>query len=309
MQKQFFLFVAIMVFSITISAQSNIGKTVDTKQILPSHTDSLWMNQDIKPTVYLIGSVHNMHFNPDIHYSLNDLAEQIRLLKPDLVCGEITPEAFNQAMEGYFPPEAAFLAQMANELKYRFVPVDWRLDHATQSIACRVYPTSIENQTTNLTNNLKAKLKSSNNISIYDLLHDKLILNDLDSLYEKIIGVNAIAEIGNGSWHEQNRRAVENGLRKSENSKTIVFVFGMDHLPQLDRQLKAVGINAQIPKRLFTPSKDYKVSEAVLKRWKRNLENLKSIRDKRIPATYDEYQKVINSKRIENIEEAIQKSL
>jgi hypothetical protein len=264
---------------------------------------------DQKPTVYLVGSIHNMHFNPENHYSIVDLLAQIRALKPDLVCGEITPEAFNQSMEGYFPPEAAFLAEMSAELKYRYVPVDWRLDYATQSIANKEFPPVVDEQRSALLNHMQAKLKVSDYPSYYDALHDKEFLHDLDSLYEKIIGVNALAEIASGSWHERNRRIVENGLAAAGNARTIVFVFGIDHLPQLQRQLRALGIEAKIPERLFVPGNNYKVSNAVLERWKRNLENLKSIRDKSVPATYDNYQKVINSKRIENIEEAIQKSL
>ena len=264
---------------------------------------------DIKPTIYLIGSIHNMHFNPDKHYSINDLLEQIRLLKPDLVCGEITPDAFNQPMEGYFPPEAAFLAEMANELNYRFVPVDWRLDYATQSKADSEFPASVKEQRLALLKSIQPKLEVSDIQSMYDILHDKAILNDLDSLYEKIIRVNALAEIASGSWTERNRRIVENGMAAAGNARVIVFVFGIDHLPQLQRQLKVLGIEAQIPKRLFAPSNNNKVSKAVLERWKRNLDNLKLIRDKKGPVTYDNYQKVINSKRIENIEEAIQKSL
>jgi len=48
------------------------------------------------PTVYLIGSIHSQHFDPQYHYSLNDLQTQIIALKPDLVCGEITPEIFKR---------------------------------------------------------------------------------------------------------------------------------------------------------------------------------------------------------------------
>ena len=263
----------------------------------------------IKPTAYLIGSIHNMHFKPDKHYSINDLLAQIRALKPDLVCGEITPEAYKQPMEGYFPPEAAVLAEMASELNYRFVPVDWRLDYTTQSMANKEFPSEVEEQRVAILNNLHAKLKVSNKPSFYDDLHDKTILNEIDSLYEKIIGVNALAEIASGSWHERNRRAVENGLAAIGNARTIVFVFGIDHLPQLQRQLKALGIEAQIPKRMFVPGDNYKMPEVVMERWKRNLENLILIRDKKVPSTHDNYQKVINSKRIEDIEKAIQKSL
>ncbi|RZT96381.1 hypothetical protein EV201_1019 [Ancylomarina subtilis] len=262
----------------------------------------------IKPRVYLIGSIHNMHFNPDKNYSLNDLLEQIRSLKPDLVCGEITPDAFNQAMEGYFPPEAAFLAEMASELNYRFIPVDWRLDFATQTMAYNHYPPSVKQQRLQLVDELKDRMKASKKTSFYDTLHDQAILSLLDSLYEKIIGPDALAEIAAGSWHERNRRAVENGLANRGDARTIVFVFGVDHVPQLQHQLKALGIDALIAPRMFTPSTTYKVSQEVLDRWTRNLENLKRIRDKKIDVSLDSYQKVMDSKRIENLEEAIQKS-
>ncbi len=81
-----------------------------------------------QPEVYIIGSVHAMHLNDSYHYSLNDLLTQIQLLNPDIVCGEITPEAYNTVLEGYFPPEAVMLAQMSTVLGYRFIPVDWRAD-------------------------------------------------------------------------------------------------------------------------------------------------------------------------------------
>jgi hypothetical protein len=264
---------------------------------------------DIKPTIYLVGSVHHMHFKPENNYTVNDLLEQIRRLKPDLVCGEIVPEAFDQLMEGYFPPEAAFLAEMANELNYRFVPVDWRLDYATQFlIANNNFPDSVKELRTALLNNLQAKLKVSNGLSLYDAFHQETIIKDLDSLYEKIIRPSALAEIASGSWHERNRRIIENSLMAAKNAHTIVFVFGLDHLPGLQRELKSLGFDAQIPKRLFEPSNNLKVSKAVLDRWKRNLENLILIRDKKISTTYDNYQKVINCNRIKDIEDAIQKS-
>lgn len=262
-----------------------------------------------KQEVYLIGSIHSMHFTPDHHYSLNDLQAQIIALKPDLVCGEITPEAFEKEMEGYFPPEAAFLAQMAAELNYRFAPVDWRLDYATQNKASNEYPLSVKEQRSALLNDYMTRLKESNSQSMYDFIHSEINLKCIDSLYEEIIGVNPIAEVASGSWHERNRRIVENGLAVAANARRIVFVFGIDHLPQLQRQLKVLGIEAQIPKRLFTPGSNFKVSHEVLERWKGNLEYLKLIHEKKIPATEDNYQKLINSRRIQDIEQAIEKSL
>jgi hypothetical protein len=263
-----------------------------------------------KPAIYLIGSAHHMHFIAENNYTVNDLLEQIRVLKPDVVCGEITPEAFEQTMEGYFPPEAALLAEMATKMNYRFVPVDWRLDYTTQFVlANNNFPDSVKKMREELLNNIYPKLKVSvEQQSLYDVFHGNAVLNDLDSLYEKIISKNAVAEIAVGSWHERNRRIIENGLASAGNSHVIVFVFGLDHLPGLQRELKHLGYDAQIPERLFEPGNQFKVSEAVLNRWERNLENLRLIRDKKISTTYDNYQKVINCNRTKDLEEAIQKS-
>jgi len=261
-----------------------------------------------KPTVYLIGSIHSKHFDPKYHYSLIDLQTQIVGLKPDLVCGEITPEAFNQPMEGYFPPEAAFLAEMASKLNYRFEPVDWRLDYTTQSKAEGEFPQSITEKSAPIIKRYLEGIETSNRESIYDFFHNKITLQLLDSLYNGIICQSALADIAYGSWSERNRRIIENGMTVAGNAHTIVFVFGSDHLQQLQKYLREWGIEAQIPERLFVPSNDYKVSDAVLERWKRNLENLILIRDKKISTSYDNYQKVIHSDRIKDIENAIQKS-
>lgn len=263
---------------------------------------------EMKPIVYLIGSIHSRHFDPKYHYSIIDLQKQIVALKPDLVCGEITPEAYNQPMEGYFPLEAAFLAEMSSKLNYRFEPVDWRLDNTTQSKAESEYPQFIKEKSAPLIKKLNDSIEVSNRESIYDFFHDKTTLQLIDSLYDGIICTSALAEIASGSWNERNRRIIENGITVAGNAHTIVFVFGIDHLPQLQKYLRDLGIEAQIPQRLFVPSNDYKVSDTVLNRWKQNLENLRSIRDKKIPVSYDNYQKVIHSSRIQELEKAIQKS-
>jgi hypothetical protein len=85
------------------------------------------------PEVYLIGSIHDMHFEERYHYSLVDLQRQVLAQHPDVICGEITPEAYNAPMEGNFPPEAAMLAEMASGWGARFVPSDWRVSFAWQA--------------------------------------------------------------------------------------------------------------------------------------------------------------------------------
>ena len=85
-----------------------------------------------QPEFVLLGAVHDMHMKPGMHYSLPDLRHEIEAIKPDLICVEIEPEAFDAPMEGYFPPEAAFIAAIAPELHARVVPTDWRIAKAWQ---------------------------------------------------------------------------------------------------------------------------------------------------------------------------------
>jgi len=258
--------------------------------------------------IFIIGTIHSMHFNPDYHYSINDLLAQIIALKPEVVCGEIVPEAFDRATEGFFPPEAAFLAEMASSAYYRFVPVDWRLDYATQAKADSSYPESVKEQVASFAGTYFTRMKESGSQSIYDDIHSESNIAVIDSVFEKIIGADPVAETAHGNWHERNRRIVENGLAAAKGATRIVFVFGSDHIPQIRRQLKDLGIEPQVPERLFESGNDFKVPDAVLKRWRRNLENLKLIRDRKIPVTDDYYQKIANSRRIQELELAIQKS-
>ncbi|WP_029906890.1 hypothetical protein [Prevotella sp. 10(H)] len=270
------------------------------------------MKQDInniEPNVYLIGVIHARHFDSKYNYSLADVLEQVKALKPDLVCGEITPEAFDKPMEGFFPPEAAMLAEMADELNYRFEPVDWRLDYATQALANKDYPQSVKEKTQPIIKRLNDDLENLGKKSAYDYLHEKSTLQSLDIMYEEIICVNTVSEIASGNWNERSRRIVENTMTAAGDARTIVIVFGIDHLPQLQRYFKEWGIEAKIPERMFVPNNQHKVSETVLNRWKKNLENLISIRDKKINSSYDDYKKVTNSNRIKDIEKAINSSL
>jgi len=290
--------VLIGVICLLIAIYGSTGPSGETRQEEPPG----------KPEIFIIGSIHSMHYNPDYHYSVGDLVEQIRALEPDVVCGEIAPEAFDQVTEGYFPPEAALLAEMAEELNYRFVAVDWRLDYATQASADSVYPVSVREKLAPFGSTYFARMNESAGQSIYDAIHSEINIAVIDSVFEQIIGADPVAEVAHGSWHERNRRIAENGMRSAGDAQRIVFVFGSDHIPQIRRQLQSLGYEPQIPVRLFVPGGNNNVPDAVLKRWKRNLENLRLIRDRKIPVTDDYYHKIINSRRIPELEQAIQKS-
>ena len=289
---------SIKAFYLLIAILGSTGIRGDLRQEKPVNT----------PEIFIIGSIHSMHYNPDYHYSITDLLEQIRALKPDVVCGEIAPDAYEQATEGYFPPEAALLAEMAGELNYRFVPVDWRLDYATQAAADSIYPVSVKEKLAPFGNTYFARMNESASRSIYDAVHSEANISIIDSVFEQIIGADPVAEIAHGNWHERNRRIAVNGMNASGDAQRIIFVFGSDHIPQIRRQLRSLGFEPQVPDRLFIPSGNHKVPDAVLKRWKHNLENLRLIRDRKIPVTDDYFQKIINSGRIRELEQAIQKS-
>lgn len=258
------------------------------------------------PEVFLVGAIHNLHFEAKSHYSLQDLQAQVLALKPDVICGEITPAAYDRPMEGYFPPEAAFLAAMAPRWNVRFVPVDWRMDSALQQKAEAEEPAAVAERVAQLDQTFATGLRDFRGASLYDYIHSPATLGLIDRKFEDVIGENTVSDVAAGSWHERNRRMVENGLRAAGEARRIVFVFGVSHLPQLARQLKARGIEATIPARRFTPSVRKAVPPAVLTRWQRNLENLRAIRDGRLEATQDDLRKVRNSHRIQDLEQAIQ---
>ena len=255
-----------------------------------------------KPEVYIIGSVHAMHLNDSYHYSLNDLLTQIQLLNPDIVCGEITPEAYNTVLEGYFPPEAVMLAQMSTVLGYRFIPVDWRADFFLQQEAEQSYPPKIRDEiskTASWTNTFE----DSGLSSLYDHIHNKNTLQKIDHVYEMIVG-DSIANRAHGFWRERNRIIVKNGMDSLNNAGRVVFVFGVDHISRLIRELENYDVKILIPERMFDSdhSASEQITEEVYKRWERNRRNLLLIKNKQIGVDASSYQKIMNSNRLTELQ-------
>ena len=252
------------------------------------------------PEIFLIGSVHNMHFEERYHYSLIDLQAQVRSLHPDVICGEITPEAFNAPMEGNFPPEAAMLAQMAQDWGVRFIPADWRVSLAWQQRASeqeardKVKAAEVDAAQ----NKAKAYFAAFSGDSLYDYTDGSAsYLAMVDHMFEEVIGENTPSDIAAGAWHERNRKIVENCLTEAGPARRIVFVFGSGHLPQLRRQLAARGLTAQIPARAFTPAGLGTMPLAVIARWQRNLKNLEGIADGSIAVSADNLAKARDTNR------------
>lgn len=283
--------------TITLQVLLTIGAAVWGPQAPPSRASA--------PAVFLVGSFHNNHFQERFHYSMDDLRAQVLALDPDLVCGEIAPEAYRQPLEGYFPPEAVLLDEVAREGGTRFAPMDWRMDTAKQIEAEAAEPPAVRERAAAHGAKLMNGIGGFAGASIYDHLHAEETLSIIDVMYEQIKGENTVSDVAAGSWHERNRRMAANCLAAAGNARRIVMVAGIDHVPQLRRQFRARGIEAQVPARRFTPAGQGPVSAAILARWRRNLDNLRGIVAGRIPVSPDALLKVQRSRRIQDLEEAI----
>jgi len=256
------------------------------------------------PEVILLGTAHDLHFKAESHYSLADLRNEVEALHPDLICGEITPEAYQGPMEGYFPPEAAFLAEVAPTLHARFAATDWRIAKAWQSRAEEMEPKEIKDKLEELTNETAKQMQSPTEPSLFDFLHTKGVAI-ADYQFEQVVGENTVSDIAMGGWHERNRRIVENCLDAAAGAGRIVFVYGTGHIPQLQRQLAARGITAEIASRHFVPAGMGSVPPSVIARWQRNLDNLKRILDGSLAVSHDSLDKVKDSHRVQDLELAL----
>jgi hypothetical protein len=224
----------------------------------------------------------------------------VRSIHPDVVCGEITPEAYNGPMEGNFPPEAAMLAEMSPSWGVRFIPADWRVSFAWQERAekqeakDRVKSAAVDAAQ----NQNREYLAAFSGASLYDYTDASVAyLSIVDRMFEEVIGENTPSDIAAGAWHERNREIVENCLVGAGEAKRIVFVFGSAHLPQLRRQLAARGLTAQIPPRAFTPAGLGTMPTAVIARWQRNLKKLQGIADGSLAVSADNRAKVKDTNR------------
>jgi len=262
-------------------------------------------NAYAKPEVFLLGTAHDIHFKAESHYSLADLRNEIEALHPDLICGEITPEAYEGPMEGYFPPEAAFLAEIAPALHARFAATDWRIARAWQRRAEELEPKEVRDKVEALTQEVAKQMQAQSEPTLFDFLHTRGVAI-ADYQFEQLTGENTDSDIAMGGWHERNRRIAENCLdAAAPNSRRIVIVYGASHIPTLQRQLAARGITAQIAKRLFVPAGMATVPPAVIARWQRNLDNLRRILDGSLTVSRDSVDKVKDSQRIQDLELAL----
>lgn len=249
--------------------------------------------------IYLIGSVHGMHFEERYGYSLIDLQAQVRSVQPEVICGEITPDAYNGPMEGNFPPEAAMLAELAPGWGARFIPADWRIRFSRQDRAARRLARNKAKEAIDAEESReKAYFENYAGNSLYDYTAGSPHFQQMvDHKFEDLVGENTVADISYGDWHQRNRMIVENCLAHAGLAGRIAFVFGASHLPELSRQLAKRGLRAKIPARAFTPAGLGTMPLAVIARWQRNLKNLEGIANRTVKVSNDNRAKMRDTNR------------
>ena len=270
---------------------------------LCAQTQPVQASQDLE--VFLLGTAHDLHFKPESHYSLADLRTEVEALHPQLICGEITPEAYHGPMEGYFPPEAAFLSEIAPSLHARFIPSDWRVARAWQARAEQFQPKDNKDKIDAISADVAKQMAAGSDPTLFDFLHTKAVAI-ADHQWEVLAADHTVSDGAMGSWHQRNRRIVENCLAAARtDTRSIVFAYGAAHIPTLQRQLAARGIKAKIADRRFVPAGMGTVPPSVVARWRRNRDNLIAIRDRKIAASRDSLDKLKDSHRIEDLELAL----
>jgi len=257
------------------------------------------------PEVYLVGTAHDGHFWPEAHYSINDLRKEIESLHPQVICGEIAPESYKTPFEGYYPPEAAYLDEIAPSLNARFVASDWRIASGWQGRAQETMPKALreewEASEAEIGKQLKEALKSE---TVFDFLHGDFVTLSRHK-FEDVLGENTVGDIALGGWHERNRRIVENCLDGAAGAHRVVIAFGASHIEQLQPQVERRGATVKIAPRLFTPSGMGTVPGAVVARWQLNHDHLTAILAGKIQVSADALSKLNDSNRVQELERAL----
>ena len=165
-------------------------------------------------------------------------------------------------------------------------------------------PKEVKDKVKALTEETAKQMQSQTEPSLFDFLHTKGVAI-ADYQFEQVIGENTVSDIAMGGWHERNRRIVENCLDAAAGAGRVVIVYGAGHIPQLQRQLAARSITAQIASRRFVPAGMGSVPRSVVARWQHNLENLKRILDGSLAVSRDSLDKVKDSHRVQDLELAL----
>lgn len=226
--------------------------------------------------VYVLGTTHSNHLVSDFAYTLKDVENVIETIKPDLICIEMTAEALGSDYEGYFPPENSVIIELAKQHGIKLCPVDWR------------YNLKEEHKTKALSAEAKKRIQATRG-KVDQLAIGYLTQNNWENYFDFIQNnkdfqqaikeqhdtkIELLGEESDGYWISRNNKIVEN-LKKAieENqAKTVLVSIGLHHKYILEELLAANAKVKEMPS--YETSENSKVSDAVIKRWQRNLDKL-----------------------------------
>jgi hypothetical protein len=186
-------------------------------------TDQCRDSQHGGPQFLALGAAHKYHVENNYHYSLSDFVQAITVIKPDLICGEVTPEAFGSELRGYFPPEQRVVEEVAKRIHATYVPSDWRA----------IVPPTHKDPAT------ERKLKELQAAAAREILeagdeefafrHSEKHQREIKAFHDLVI--HADGEGADGFWLTRNKKIVDRCLDAAlrTKAKRVLFVFGGDH--------------------------------------------------------------------------------
>lgn len=234
-----------------------------------------------QPEVLTLGTVHSMHLQRGTGYTLSELAEQIRMVKPDLVCGEMSPEDHQSEREGFYPLEVPVVEEAAKSVGATFWPADWRpLVHVTVSADMEKEMTPEERTRFDKAyEDFMPRFKAAHGTGFFEFLHRPDTQANFRRIHDVMIdaGTDATA----GFWDTRNQAIVKRCMRKGEamKAKRILFVFGAEHNYGIQDFVKRFyGLDVRPMKRL-APVSNTPQSDQVVARWTKIRDDLVRVVD------------------------------
>lgn len=122
---------AILIASLFLPVQEIL--TWADYKILPAHakqTNFIRLRKTSGETVYLLGTVHEQHFQKASRFPYQNLKSALDSISPDVVIVEIRPQSLIQGQWGEGPPEMPYLAALASKSNIPVKGMDyWRADY------------------------------------------------------------------------------------------------------------------------------------------------------------------------------------
>lgn len=224
--------------------------------------------------VYVLGTVHDTHLQKKFKYSLSDLSNQIKKLKPDLICGEIYDIHFNKTLEGIYPLENQVIIHTAKLIKAEFIPVDWRGNYF-DIVNIEKKMTPEEKKRFDGSHKRVFELFGNQKSGFFEFFHSKKLQKAVLDAHD--VHLKEGTDIAAGFWHARNQIVVKNCIRRALNDPkfmTVLFTFGVEHKGLIEHYLQFFyEIQASPIVKLYSHS-NKPLDKAVINHWKKNRNNL-----------------------------------